>query len=57
MYVDNSEQFIKTMHALVRNGKRYFVKRNRKGVSYIQQLADLGLYSVEEAWVCLFILP
>ena len=45
-----TEQFLEKMHELVRNGKRYFVRRNRKGVSYIQQLADLGLASVDEAW-------
>lgn len=45
-----TEQFLKKMHELVRNGKRYFVRRTRNGVSYIQQLADLGITSVDEAW-------
>lgn len=35
---------------MIRSGKRYFVRRNRNGVSHIQQLADLGLTNIEEAW-------
>lgn len=38
------------MHGLVHNGKRYFVRRTKNGISYIQQLANLGLSSVDEAW-------
>lgn len=34
---------------MIRSGKRYFVRRNRNGVSHIQQLADLGLTNIEEA--------
>ncbi|CAH0346441.1 hypothetical protein [Bacillus sp. CECT 9360] len=50
MNQNQAEQFLAKMHELVRNGKRYFVRRTRHGVSYIQQLADLGLTSVDEAW-------
>lgn len=50
MIEDQTEQFLQKMKGLVRNGKRYFVRRNRKGIPYIQQLADLGLTGVEEAW-------
>jgi hypothetical protein len=50
MNEEQSEQFLKKMHGLIRNGKRYFVKRTRNGDSFIQQLAELGLSSVDKAW-------
>lgn len=46
------DDFLKRMKELVRKGKRHFVKRMRDGKSYVQQLADLGLSSIDEAWEC-----
>lgn len=52
MSQEQSGKFLEHMQELVRNGKRYFVRRTINGISYIQILADLGLTSVDEAWEC-----
>ncbi len=44
--------FLIRMKVLVQTGKRHFVRRNRNGVSYVQQLARLRLSSPDEAWDC-----
>jgi len=45
-----TEAFLDKMGLMIRNDKRYFARRTRNGKSFIQQLADLGLTSVDEAW-------
>lgn len=46
------EAFLTNMKELIRLGKRHFVRRNRNGLTYVQQLAILRIASVEEAWEC-----
>lgn len=52
MSKEQSGRLLEQMQELVRNGQRYFVRRTKNGVSYIQMLADLGLTSIDEAWEC-----
>ncbi|WP_298829952.1 hypothetical protein [uncultured Planococcus sp.] len=50
MEEDEKAAALEKFQMMIRNGNRYFVRRNRNGVPYIQQLADLGLTNIEEAW-------
>lgn len=52
MEKDTAESFLLRMHELINLGKRQFISRTRNGKNATQQLADLGLSSVEEVWSC-----
>lgn len=47
---ESVEEFLREMHDLIQKKHRHFVRRDRNGKNYIQQLAELGIGSIDEAW-------
>lgn len=45
-----SELFLQKMHTLIRSGQRDFVRRTRDGKTYLQQLLELRITSIDAAW-------